>query len=179
MADDTNPIRTVYDALWDLLETKSEFTDMFPNDTPHQLRYTTDNSTDFAIEPDLKDLSPADYPRCRIVFPGGNSRLNFCRDASALGAKFDIEVCTGHQMQNRMMDAVWAFYLGLSKWLVVLRHEDTGVKWNSRLCVTDIADEEIAATSKDDEQNRGTEQWTGVFRITATLDFETADLIAQ
>jgi hypothetical protein len=101
LADSTNPLITVYNSLWSLLEEKSEFTDLFPSGTPHQLRYYTGNVvTDYAAELDLKDLSPADYPRCRIVVTAVLPRLNFCSDGSSVAARFRIEVCTGHQMQS-------------------------------------------------------------------------------
>jgi len=177
MADANNPIRLAYDALWDTLETKSEFTDLFPNDTVHQVRYSSDLT--YETDPDLETLAPADYPRCRITVEGAHPRMNYSSDSSALGVRLLIEVCTGHQMQERLMDALWAIYLGYSKWISIMRDSSTGVKWNSALCVADVHDDEITVTDRDRERNRGTNQWIAAARCTITFDFATTNLESQ
>lgn len=177
MADSTNPLKLAYNGLWQLLETKSEFTDLFPNNTSHQVRYSS--SLDYLPEPDMEHPMPANYPRCRIVLVKPNMRLNFCNDGSSLSPTFRIEICTGHQLQERIFDAVWAIYLSFSKWVNVLRHADTGVKWNGELCITDLHDDGLEVTEDSIERNRGTNQWIAIIQCTITLNFATADLIAQ
>ena len=177
MPDLGNPLRLVYDAIWDCLESKDDFIVLFPNDGIHQVRY--DPTNDLAPEPDLYEPAPGDYPRCRIVYEAAGG-INPNTPAygpnsnrSVLLMKFRIEVCTGAQPQGILMDAAWAIYRGLSTWKTNLRNT---VTWNSLPIVTYLDLVTMQFTDENKDRNRGTNQWIGLFEPIVLLDFSSSDL---
>jgi hypothetical protein len=57
--------------------------------------------------------------------------------------------------------------------------DSTGVMWNDKVIVKDLADEEIENTNDNQELSRGTEQWIGIAQCTITMTFTTTDLEDQ
>lgn len=172
MAGD-NPIISTYDAIWSLLEANTDFLAMFPNGTPRQVRYTTD--LDYAPDPDMAELAPADYPRCRVVMSKMDPNTENDSSDSYLHVRYSIEICTGQQYQTAAMNATWAIYRAMLKWRSCVRDV---VTWNGKPCVGDVDALEIDFTDQNRDRNRGTNQWITVWSIVVPLYFVTADLIA-
>ena len=171
MADANNPLALVYDALWTCLESIEDFKTLFPNAGRHQVRYNT--SLDYAPDPDVRELMPADYPRCRIIVAACEPKLHITNDMSQIDVRFRIEVCTGQQMQHRLMDAIWAIYRGYGNFLTYL---NAAVTWNSKPCVTHLQNEAISITDEDRQRSRGTDQWIAICQCVVWIVFDTSDL---
>ena len=177
MADSNNPIRLVHDAIWDALETKSEFTDLFPNGTRHQMRY--DSTLTYPIDPWPEDefVYPAWYPICRVHLVGrSDPRKDISSHNSQLNMRWRIDVATGQQTQRRLADALWAIYLSYSK---LIDQSVDVVEWNSKKYNLYTLDEAIEITDQSKKENRGTIQWVAACQLVTAMIFDTADLVAE
>ena len=167
----STPLEDVHDAIWSMLETKSDFTTPFPNGTVHQVRMVT--SANYAPDPDLEEANPADYPRCRVTMQSAVPGTERNSSTSFLDVQFAIEVCTGLQHQNVLMDACWAIYRAMLGWREYVRD---AVTWNSKPCIYDVDAEGIGFTNENQVRNRGTNQWIAVWSTKVRFYFATADL---
>jgi hypothetical protein len=168
-----NPIYDTYSAIWDMLETKSDFTALFPNGSPHQVRYITTAS--YMPDPDPEELNPADYPRCRVVLVKAAPNTQISSSGSVLQLVFTIEICTGQEDQTVVFAACWAIYRAMLKWQAKVR--DT-VTWSGAGCVHDVDSKGVDFVNDNKERNRGTKQWIAVWQTTVSLDFSSANLEA-
>lgn len=169
-----NPLSLVYDGLWTCLEASPAFLALFPHGTVHQVRYTTRKIYD--PDPDLESFLPADLPVCRITFRHDNPSLHANSDQTVLSPAYDLEICTGQQMQQSVMDTMFSVILGCSKWQTYLQAAVTG---GGTFKITSIQLEDIEATDGNAARNRGTNQWIGMCRVRVSLTYATSTLIAN
>ena len=178
----TTPLQTTYDQIWAMLNAKSDFVALFPLNTPHQVVY--DTVLTYAPEPDLDELAPADYPRCRVIWEDFKPETETDSDTSYLAARFTIEVCTGQQVQAVLMNATWAIYRAMLGWRQYVKQ---AVTWEGQDCILDVNAESLTAADKNadwgrrflsERRDRGTEQWLGVWGVTVRMYFNTAALQA-
>ena len=169
-----NPIEDAYDALWTLLEQKSDFLVLFPNGTIHQTRYTS--TKDWASDPNLDELADADYPVCRIVVRAARPTTERASSVSGLAVQYVIEIATGSQYQSVAFAACWAVYRAMLNWRTYVRDV---VTWNSDPCVYDVDSEGIDFGDIKPVANRGTKQWIPIWTTTVKFSFNTADLQAN
>lgn len=155
--------------LWTCLESKSDFLALFPNGTPHQLRY--DSDLDYEPDPELDELAPADFPICRITYEKAEPNLDHDSDNSLLAVRFRIEVATGEQKQRKLMDATWAIFRGYSTFMTNMVG---AVDWGGK--IVHLQDEAIEVTDQDKERNRGTNQWIGLHQCLAVMYFPTTTI---
>ncbi len=174
MADANNPIRLIYDGYWNCLGSKDDFLEFFPTGTLRQVRYNSTN--DDAPDPDLEDLSPADYPRCRVTIARIEPAVHINSNHSGMRITLRTEVCTGQQMQGKLMDCLWSIYRGMTTWETYLRD---AVTWNDKPIVVELVAGKITVTDDDKERNRGTEQWIGVCDVEIVLALPTNLLEAE
>ncbi len=169
-----NPIEDVMNAMWTMLESKADFLALFPHGTVHQVRYTT--TKEYASDPDLNELAPADYPICRIVVQSATPTTEFASSTSGLTVRYAIEICTGQQYQSKAFAACWAIYRAMLNWRSSVRD---AVTWNSNGCVFDVNSEGIDFGATKPVVDRGTNQWIPVWTTTVRFAFSTADLQAN
>jgi hypothetical protein len=175
-----NPILDTGDAIWTMLESKAEFVSLFPTNTPHQVRMNTLLS--YGPDPDMEELAPADYPRCRVVVQSLEPQLESDSTASLLSVRYGVEVCTGQQYQNVAMTTWWAIFQSMTDWRA---HLSDVVQWNNAACIHDATLEPAQFFDRDNERSRGfqqrdrtrgTQQWIGVGTIVVKMDFRTTHL---
>lgn len=169
MAD--NPLKTLYDSVWNTLESKTDFLALFPNGSPHQVRYDTDLT--YEPDPELEELAIADYPRCRVTVQSLPSADEGDSATTYLDVGIAIEVCTGAQRQSVAFDASWAIFRAMTTWRTWIRDN---VTWNGAKCVADWSPKDNVITDQSEERNRGTKQWIVAWQTTAKLYFQTTDL---
>jgi hypothetical protein len=170
MADD-NPLTTLYNSLWATLESKADFVALFPHGTSHQIRY--DTLLPYAPDPDQAELSPAEYPVCRITMKSAQPANEGSSCGSVMDVTFAIEICTGSEHQTVARAATWAIYRALTKWHT---WAVANVTWNGQHCVAACSALDNGFTDSNKERNRGTDQWIVVWATVAKLYFATTDL---
>jgi hypothetical protein len=167
----SNPLDDLYASIWNTLESKDDFTALFPSGSSRQVRY--DTAATYAPDPDLDELQPADYPRCRVTMQSAQPAKEGDSATSFMDVTLAIEICTGSQHQTLARAATWACYRAMTTWRAYVREL---VKWNDAECVADFNAVDNGFTDKDKERNRGTNQWIVVWSTVAKLYFQTTDL---
>lgn len=170
----TNPLDDAGLAIWSLLESKEDFTTLFPTNTPRQVRSET--TEDYAPTEDMPELLPADYPRCRVVMAQARPATEQDSSSSFFDVTYGIEVCTGMEQQAVLRDATWAIYRAMLTWRTYVRDV---VTWNSKACIYDVNADGISMTDQNIERNRGTNQWIAVWSTTVRFFFATSELVAN
>ena len=87
-----NPLEDCHDAIWQMYEAEAEFVALFPTGTVHQVRYTS--TKDWASDPNLDALAPADYPVCQIVVQSAQPTTERSSSTSGLAVRFVTEIAT-------------------------------------------------------------------------------------
>lgn len=182
MADSTNPLELSYDAFWNCLEVGTAFAGLFPNGTRKQVRYHFDGANAKAPDPDMENLGPADYPRCKVTVNKVEPTINHDTCNSTVAMHLSVEICTGQQMQSILLQCAWALFCGASNWSEQMRE---AVVWSGYKVVTsvvvrpcDIRDAEQNSRTNQftKDRNRGTLQWISVGDVTVNIAVKTADI---
>jgi hypothetical protein len=160
-----NPIRLVYDALWDMLEANS----LFVSHVKRKVQFTGT-----AMHPELDSVSEADLPEVRIILAGNKSHSHNTSDSSRLTLVWQIQVATGEMRFAPLLDVQWIIYCAMHHWDV---HVKT-LTWNDAEFVKGCYVEEAAETDDNRELNRGSKGWSTVWQGVTDCWFKTSDVEA-
>jgi len=161
-----NPLRLVYKALWTLLEAQSQFTTEVKSG--NRIKYT---GTDRHPEKD-GELQPAGYPEVRVVMKKCVPHLQRTSNGSSFGIIWGIEVRSGDQRFQDLLDVEWAIYLAMENWVTTLQD---GLTWNSENFVRRCRPLQVDVAMTDEHKNKG---WRDVWLGETDLWFATADITA-
>jgi hypothetical protein len=172
-----NPIRKAYDQVWAMLENCQDFLALFPNDTPHQLRYNlggvADTTTTYMPDPDDEDhLLPAEYPRVRVTVRQVGTQSERDSTNSTIVIAYDIEVCTGVIQQAMLMDCIWAIFQTCVSWRTFF--QGSVFAWNGYNPVVDVDLKQAEMTHEHEKRNRGVHQWICLWSLEVMFKFNTA-----
>lgn len=165
MAD---PLSTLYDALWTMLEAHSGFTDLV----------RIGNRVKFAGEmrdPEKSMVLSADRPTVGILAEGGLPHLEATSNASFLTARFQIIVITGDlRLDEELYPVTWEIYGAMTRWHTAL----TALTWNGKTFVhlgrpTNFVETPVEVV------NQGIRGWVGKWTYEVEMHFTTLDLIPK
>lgn len=172
---DTNPLRQIYAAFWDMLEARADFQALFPLEGNKIRLYDESSTTDGRGDPPEKEaLAMADTPAIRVrqegIFP------NRRRDSS--GADFDvrwaIEISTGTGYLNKLLDIQFCVFRCLEHWETTMG----ALTWNDKSFITDCRALEVLDATDNEKLNAGTPGWASVWRGQITYWLDLADMAA-
>lgn len=163
-----NPLRQIHNALWALLAANDDFDAL----VPAGLRRVNWIGSSRAPEVD-EGLSPADYPRVRIVPVKIKPHLQRTSNGSSLDVIWQVQVATGDQRLQTLLDIEWAVYRALLTWETHLRDD---LRWSGKEFVKLARPLETETNLDDKKQNRGTRGWSAVWTGETRLWFTTSDL---
>ncbi len=163
-----NPLRQVHNALWTLLGAHSDFDSLVP-DGRKRVNYIGSSRS-----PEVDGgLSPADYPRVRIVPVKKKPHLQHTSNSSSMIVIWEVQVATGDQRLQTLLDIDWAVYRALLTWETHLRDN---LRWKNKEFVKLARPLETETNLDDGKQNLGTRGWSTVWAGETQLWFTTSDL---
>lgn len=163
-----NPLRQIFNATKTLLQANSDLIALVPDGR----RWVGWIGSSRAPEVD-EGLSPADYPRVRIVPVKIKPHLQRTSNGSSLDVIWQMQVATGDQRLQTLLDIEWAVYRALLTWETYLRDS---LRWSGKEFVKLARPLETETNLNDRKQNRGTRGWSAIWTGETQLWFTTSDL---
>jgi len=162
---DTNPLRQVYDTLWDTLEANSEFAALVlvGNRIKHQGKLR---------DPEKQDVSGRDLPEVRIIPSQFQPHLFRTSNGASLLVRYEIQVASGSRLTETVFDVGWAVFRALSNWSALL----TALTWQGASFVKKCRPIAAETTLGSGAMNRGIVGWATVWTGEVEMWFDTDDL---
>jgi hypothetical protein len=160
-----NPIRLVYDALWDLLEANS----LFVSHAKKTIKFTGT-----AMYPELDSVSEADLPEVRIVVAGFKPHPFNTSDSSRLTLTYQVQVATGEMLFASLLDMQWIIYAALHNWKAHIEP----LEWNGKKFARELSTDDVQETDRNARLNRGIRGWSTVWQGTVDCWFKSIDVAA-
>lgn len=116
MSDTTNPLYQVYNALWTLLESDTDFAKLVPAG-PQRVKYTSTTNR----LPRLDGGLTADYPMVEIVLLGMRTQAHATSNGSLIVARWGVNVMAGDRRMIELFEVTFAVYKALVNWQAYLK----------------------------------------------------------
>jgi len=162
----SDPLSTVYDAVWAVLENHAGFTDLVP--VGNRIKLSGTNP-----DPNKTQVASQDVPEVRIIPAGGACHLLRTSNGSSITKRFSIQVASGDQRVTEVTYPVqWEIYRAFSKSLSTLLE----LVWAGKKFVKTCKLIEVQEGITDTELMRGIKGWTTLVVCEIEMWFSTADL---
>ena len=162
-----NPMRMVYDALWNMLEASEAFTTAVPR-AGNRIKLS---DTTFVYGKDT--LADADMPEVRIGLLKQFPHLQATSDSSFLTQHWEITISTGDVRFLSVLDVDWAIYRAMMGWET---HLKDALEWQSKEFVELCRPLDITETLADQKLSRGNLGWLSVWQGEVRMHFTTSDV---
>jgi hypothetical protein len=163
---ETDPFTKVYDALWDMLETNTHFTDQVK--VGNRLTFTGESR-----DPVKPDIQAADLPEVGILPTTGKPHLERTSSSSTFDAYYDAIVLSGDRRLNvKVYPVCWALFRAMKDWHTELK---TNITWNDRAFVH-LARPSGFQLGLSDAASRGMGGWVARWTYEVQMHFTTTDL---
>lgn len=120
MAED-NPLTQVHNALWELLENRTEFTDLVR--VGNRIK-----ATPAMRDPEKEQWTAQDFPQVRIIATGLEPHLWATSSSSTLNVTWEVQIATDAQDTTTLFQVTWAVFMALHDWPTTMR----ALTWNDR-----------------------------------------------
>ena len=159
LTSSSNPFTLIYEALWDLLESDTDFTD---NVRPaNRIKFTSSSR-----DPRKKALQDADAPYVEIAPSDGNIEFYSTSEAHVFEMQYDIRVFTGDlRVNKKLYPLVWIIIKALSNANDTL---DLDYVQSVRVSSLDVME-------FDKDLNRGTSGWGFAIKVLVKCYFNRSD----
>ena len=162
----TNPIRLVYEAIWSMVESQTEFNTLVP--AANRVKY----SGTLIQATEKETLSQADYPQVRVIATAMRPHLERTSNGSSLDVLWSIEITTGERQFQDLFDVEWAIYQAMSFW----RTYFTGLAMEASGYTVQCRPAAVRTTLGDPAVDRGNRGWSSVWAGITEIWFATASL---
>ncbi len=162
-----NPIRLVYAAIWEMLEAKTEFTNLVK--IGNRIKYT---NTTGDRAPDKDTVSDADLPQVRVTHTGIIPHLFRVTGGSSLVIRWETEVASGDQRFATELDVAWAIYRAMTGWAT---HIQT-LTWKDETFARLYRAQENDADFMKVNADRGISGWSSLWTGEVEMWFSTTQL---
>ena len=170
---DVNPIIQVYEALWQLLEADSDFTELVK--AGNRVKYSTVDGVEPRVKPVKEIMQDADLPEVRIVSVSAEPHLQRTSNGSSMQRTFSLQIATGDlRYSEKLWPVEWAALRALSRWAETL----LALTWNGKTFVKLVRPGAISEGRAESDLNRGISGWSTIWAITVDMWFTTSDLQA-
>ena len=172
MANPTNPLWQVANALWSMLEANVSFAAAVPADNRIKYTSTTDRS------PEKDGALDSDYPCVRIRCIGAKPRPHRASNSSMIEARWSIEIFTGDQRfaletEDKFFDVWMAIYKALINWQTYL----STFTWRGNVFkVTFCRATEVEDKLTTDDLHYRQRGWNSVWIVETDIWFTTSTL---
>lgn len=161
-----NPIRLVYAAIWDMLEAKTEFTNLVT--AANRIKYT---NTTGNRAPD-KDVATSVGPQVRVLAVGLNPHLFRTSTQSSLIVRWEIQIASGDQRFAIDFDLSWAIYRAMTGWATHIQ----ALTWKGEKFANLHRPMEVETELGDPQADRGIKGWSSVWVGEVRMWFSTTQL---
>jgi len=164
----SNPVKAVYDKLWDVLEAHAPFTDLFPEGNRRRYRTQVEVTDAYSQGAEKEGRMPADYPEI-IMVPDSRSRPPQIISSSAYfwQHRINIRVLVGDKGVDKLTNIQWA----IIEPILAARDDIKNLLWEGREIVQDfslVETESVLGPTNIDESN----QWDDVLTIDVRLGLD-------
>ena len=158
-----NPIQQVYDAIWHLIESNEELTELVK----------LNNRIRFEDRDPMKDeISTSDLPEIRLVPVGGSSSQGISSSQDRLIKRFRIDISSGTQDVSELFELEWRLFCALSPWQEVLY----GLTLNGCKFVIACRGLSIREGITQSDLNRGIRGWSSMWECEIEMFFNKSSL---
>jgi hypothetical protein len=164
MAED-NPLKQVHDALWQLLEDRTEFTDLVP--VGNRIK-----AVPAVRSPDKEAMAPQDFPQVRIIVVGIEPKLWVSSNSSTLHVAWEIQITTDQQEFSYVYAVTWAVFMALHDWPSTLQ----ALTWNDKVFVTKCVPGEATLGQSEAMLEAGVRGWSTLWAGITQMAFSIIDL---
>lgn len=162
-----NPFSMIHDAIWELLERRTEFSDLVRHG--NRIKYTSDTNRD----PEKREVASADVPEVRILPTAWQPHLQRTSNSSTGWIEFSIQLASGDWRANKfILPVMWAVWRAMSNWKSVIGNKT----WNNEGFVIHLRPNDAAVGVSDINLDRGINGWSTIWSCRVELVFATADL---
>jgi hypothetical protein len=167
----SNPFTDAYEALWDCLEARSEFTDLVK--PANRIKFTATRR-----DPWERLAACQSFPAVAIVpvrTPESASRVDADSHTTDVEKWFAVFVGSGDQRVDDLFEVEFAILRAMTGW----RTNVGAVQWNSRDCVLDCALYNHPEAMDNQLIERGIRGWNAVWTGRILFYFVTTELAAE
>ena len=163
---DTDPFTLVYDALWSMLDSHTDFQELVKKG--NMIRFSGKNR-----DPVKAEISVSDVPEVRLVPMGGTPHLQRTSNSSSVLEKFEIQLSSGDQRVDYALFPVkWAIYRAMSDWATILE----ALTWKGRTFVKLARPMSTADGVTESDLRRGIDGWASIWSIEVHMWFANTDV---
>ncbi len=166
-----DPLTMCYNALWDMLERWSGFTDRVRIGS--RVKYQTDGN------PEKAEVSNTDLPEVRIIPDGMLPATQISSSSTRIVQRFTVQVSTGSKRVTgqlgkdpSLFPLEWEIFRAMSRWWEVISllewHGTTFAKF------LDLTDTQHGSAERD--LNRGIDGWASAWSVEIVLVFPLVDV---
>lgn len=149
LSTENNPLRMIHDATWRLIEASTQITGMF--EVGNRIKHYGGQS-----EPIIDTPGAGDLPEIRLIQTGLKSRPYRTTSQSSLHLWWSLQMTTGEQASDTLLDAQWNVYRALLLWDTTVK----GLRWQGNTFVDSARFLRTKDSLNNDRQNRGTRGWS-------------------
>ena len=166
---ETNPINQVFLALWDLLESSTEFAALVPE--MNRIKYIGGSR-----DPLKHRASPADFPMVCIKPTGGIGQSHDTNTHGTLAKTFTIKCCTGDKRTDKyLFDLEWAVFRALHDWNATME----ALTWDDEQFVKACEIMQHEDTLKEKELSRDETGWATIWQGQVLMAFDQSKLTPE
>lgn len=162
---DVNPLTQVHDALWQLLEDRTEFTDLVPKGNRIK-------ATPAIRNPDKEKMTPQDFPQVRIMAMGVSPHLWSTSCSSKLTVAWEVQIATDQQELCVIHELVWVVFQAFHNWVTTLKP----LTWNDKVFVITCVPGEVSLGQSEAALAVGVKGWSAVWIGATIMTFTSSDL---
>ena len=161
-----NPLKKVHNATWTLLEARAELMALVK--VGNRIKYIGSSPS-----PEKNEGLGTDFPEMRLLPVGMKPHLQETSTTSKLIVVWQIQIASGDQRLQELLDIEWELYRALKTWSTHLREALT---WQGKEFVTLARPLETKIVLGNKEADRGIRGWSAVWTGETQLNFTTSDL---
>lgn len=167
MANPNNPFNLVFDAIWALFESSSEFEALVK--PGNKIKYNLAENRDTIKQ----TVTTADLPEVALVNSGFNINLFDSSSSTKVVARYSLIANTGDFRLNKLMnDLNWIVLVNLKDWRTVL----TALTWHGASFVKRVGIVDLTVGESNPDRNRQIKGWVSVWQIEIEMHFQTSTL---
>jgi hypothetical protein len=160
-----NPLKQIYNAIWSLLEARSELTDLVL--IGDRIKYIGSSRA-----PEKNEVLSTDFPEIRVIPVQSKPHLDQDSTSSGWIVVWQVQIASGDQRLQTVLDVEWEVYRAMQTW----RTHVMPLTWKGKEFVHLARPIETVWELDNKRLNRGIRGWSAVWAGETHMNFTTADL---
>lgn len=160
------PYGKVYDAIWALLESSTEFTALFP--AGNRIKYGTQSDAD--RQPAKVNQQSADTPEAMLIAMGGPIEIGHTSSTTKITQNFDLVINTGdYRLNEYIFPIAWIVTCKGKEWCQYL----ASLQWRGTNYVKVVRITNSTIGESPERRSRGIKGWSSVMTFSVEMHFDT------